>query len=438
MKGTEALRRGSLLLLLAALAGCAGPGQRVAAAESVPEAQAAPAPPAAPLPAPKPETPEQMDATFHAFLRDFRGDALRQGVRGETYDRATAGLTPNARVHALNESQPEFVRPVWDYLAGAVSDFRVMKGREALDANKRMFDTIEARYGVPREILAAIWGLETAYGQNQGSFNLFQSLATLAYDGPRQDYGRTQFIAALKIAEAEHIDPATMTGSWAGAVGHTQFIPTTFLSSAVDGDGDGKRDLWNSPTDALASAAAYLKRSGWQEGVGWGQEVLLPDHFPYAQADLDKRKSEAEWATMGLRTATGEALKGGALSEAVFIPAGARGPAFLLTKNFDAILAYNNATSYALAIGVLSDRLRGASGIIGSWPRDEQPLKRTDVIALQEGLEALGFSVGGVDGVLGRMTRDAVRAYQAAHDLPADGFATTGLITRILNERGVR
>lgn len=407
-------------LVLAMLIGATGASPALAAPRAVP----------LPVPAPR------EDVAFYAFLRDFKPEALKSGISARLYDRAIAGLSPNIRIRDLNENQPEFVRPIWDYLAGAVSDRRIMRGREVLAQNAAMFDTLEKRYGVPREILAAIWGLETAYGRNEGHYNLFQSLATLASAGPRQRYGRRQFLAALKIARDEHLDPQAMTGSWAGAVGHTQFVPTTFLSSAVDGDGDGKRDLWNSPMDALASTAAYLRRSGWRPGESWGEEVELPDDFAYGQADLDMRRSEDAWAKLGIRTADGQPLKGGNTPEAVFMPAGARGPAFLLRHNFDAILKYNNATSYALAIGVLSDRLKGEEGIVGSWPREETPLTHADVIALQKGLAALGFAAGKADGILGRHTRDALRAYQAAHDLPADGFATTHLLTRILNEGG--
>jgi membrane-bound lytic murein transglycosylase B len=375
------------------------------------------------------------DARFYAFLRDFREQALKTGIQPETYDRAVAGISLNPRVEELNEKQPEFVRPVWEYLAGAVSDTRVNRGREVMRANAGLFSRLEATYGVSPEVLTAIWGLETGFGQNEGSFNLFEALATLAYEGPRMDYGRRQFLAALKIAEIEHRDPASMTGSWAGAFGHTQFVPTTFLEQAVDGDGDGKRDVWNSPADALASTAHYLQQSGWHSGESWGQEVRLPQDFPYDQAQTAIRKPVTEWSKLGLRTISGEALPDSADEVAIFLPAGYRGPAFMLRNNFYAILKYNAATSYALAIGLLSDRMKGGGVVQASWPVEETPLGESGRVALQDGLTALGFPTGNPDGVLGRMTQQAIRDYQKARGLAADGFATASLLTRILNER---
>jgi membrane-bound lytic murein transglycosylase B len=398
--------------------------------------QAARAPKTVPVPVVKPE--EEM--RFAAFLQDFRPEALKAGVMPATYDRAVSDIHVNVRVEELNEKQPEFVRPVWEYLAGAISPMRVDRGRQQIAANADLFARLQTNYGVPPEILTAIWGLETGYGQNEGTFNLFEALATLAYDGPRVEYGRRQFIAALKIADIEGRDPRSMTGSWAGAFGHTQFVPTTFLERAVDGDGDGKRDVWNSPADALASAANYLKQSGWRSGESWGEEVQLPEGFPYELADTDNRKPLAEWTRLGVRKISGEPLGDDADSTAIFLPAGYRGPAFLVRNNFYVILKYNAATSYALAIGLLADRLRseGTSatfGVQANWPLDEAPLDESSRTALQEGLNALGFPTGGTDGMLGRQSRAAIRAYQKARGLAADGFATANLLTRILNER---
>jgi membrane-bound lytic murein transglycosylase B len=398
-------------------------------------ASAAPAPKRAPAPIALPEE----EARFHAFLRDFRDEALKVGIMPATYDRAVSTIALNPKVEELNEKQPEFVRPIWEYLAGAITETRVSRGRDLMAANAQLFARLQDTYGVPQEVLTAIWALETGYGQNEGSFNLFEALATLAYDGPRMEYGRRQFIAALKIADIEGRDPATMTGSWAGAFGHTQFVPTTFLEYAVDGDGDGKRDLWNSPADALASAANYLKQSGWRAGESWGEEVQLPQGFAYEQAETDLRKPIAEWAQLGVHNAAGQPLPDSAEDAAILLPAGYRGPAFLVRNNFNVILRYNAASAYALAIGLLSDRLKGDAGIIeAKWPVDEAPLDEASRTALQDGLTALGFSTGGADGVLGRRTQQAIRDYQKSHGLPADGFATPGLLTRILNERGAK
>lgn len=374
---------------------------------------------------------------FHAFVASFRADAVKAGITPETYDAATANIDINTRVQDLNERQPEFVRPVWDYLAGAVSNARVMKGREMIAANAALFSRLQDSYGVKQEVLAAIWGLESNYGQNEGTFNIFEALATLAYEGPRMGYARRQLIAALKIAQSEGRDPATMTSSWAGAFGHTQFVPTTYLEHAVDGDGDGKRDLWDSPADALASAANYLKESGWRADNVWGEEVKLPENFPFEQADSDTRKSRDAWAAMGVTKASGDPLSG--TDQAfVFLPAGHKGPAFLVTGNFNAILKYNFATSYALAVGLLSDRLSGGGMLVTDWPRDELPLDMSQSMAMQDGLTALGFDTGGSDGVFGRRSRQALRDYQRARGLPSDGFPTPELLTRILNEKYAR
>jgi membrane-bound lytic murein transglycosylase B len=384
-----------------------------------------------------PFTPEDQ-AKFQAFIENFRAEALLAGIAPETYDRAMMGLSPDPRVEALNLAQPEFVRPVWEYLAGAVSEQRIAQGRALIAANADLFQRLEATYGVPREVLTAIWGLESAYGASIGTFNLFDALATLAFEGPRADYGKRQLIAALKILQAEDRDPATMVGSWAGAFGLTQFAPTTFLDYAVDGNGDGKRDLWDTPADALASTANYLQHSGWRMGESWGEEVSLAPNFPYEEADLDNRKSYAEWAMLGVTRADGAPLVQSSDEAALFLPAGYRGPAFLVGANFNVILKYNFATSYALAIGLLSDALKGAQGVTGSWPTDEAPLSLADRVTLQQGLSALGYDTGEADGVLGRQTRGALRAFQKARGLPADGFATSQILTRVLNERALK
>jgi len=373
------------------------------------------------------------DSGFAKFLRDFREEAIAAGIKPSIYARATSGIALNTRVKELNEYQPEFSRAIWDYLDSAVSDQRISKGKEVLDGNSALFNRLEKKYGVPRETLAAIWGIETAYGQSQGSFNLFEALATLAYEGTRVEYGRRQLLAALRIAQTENLDPREMTGSWAGAFGHTQFVPTTFLDHAVDGDGDGVRDLSNSLADALASTASYLKDSGWREGGWWGEEVLLPKDFISENADPDLRKSRSEWGKLDVTNVNGQQLSGDEVG-VIYLPAGYRGPAFLTLPNFDALLTYNTAASYALAIGLLSDRLRGRI-VMGSWPRDEQPLGRDQIIELQKDLAALGYGVGNPDGLIGNKTRAAVRKYQKAHQLPADGFATMDLFYKILGER---
>ena len=337
-------------------------------------------------------------------------------------------------MRALN-TQPEFTRPIWEYIEGAISQRRMDGGREQLAANTALFDGLESEYGVPREVLTAVWAMESNFGQVKGNYNLFQALATLAYDGRRQDFGRSQLIAALKISQQEGIDPSLMTGSWAGAFGHTQFIPTTFLAYAVDGDGDGVRDLWNSHADALASAASYLERSGWRANRDWGTEVKLPDGFNYALAGADVKRSISAWSAAGVRKITDEAMPASDVQAEIILPAGAAGPAFLITGNFDAIMRYNPATSYALAISYLSDGLRGRPGILGAWPYGENQLSLRQRVTIQQGLGDLGFPTGGADGIIGPNTRQAIRDFQTSRGLTADGFPGAGLLTRILNER---
>ncbi len=376
-----------------------------------------------------------QNADLQAFIASFRSQAMAEGITAEVYDRAMTGLTPNERVVRALNTQPEFTRPIWKYIEGAVSQRRLDGGREQLAANTALFDGLESEYGVPREVLTAVWALESNFGQIKGNYNLFQALATLAYDGRRQNFGRSQLIAALKISQQEGIDPSQMTGSWAGAFGHTQFIPTTFLAYAVDGDGDGVRDLWNSHADALASAASYLERSGWSSDRDWGTEVRLPEGFNYALANADVRRSISAWSAAGVRRITDEAMPASDVQAEIILPAGAAGPAFLITGNFEAIMRYNPATSYALAISYLSDGLRGRPGIFGAWPYGEDQLSLRQRVTIQEGLEDLGYPTGGADGIIGPNTRQAIRDYQTARGLTADGFPSAGLLTRILNER---
>ncbi|MEE8439295.1 MAG: lytic murein transglycosylase [Micropepsaceae bacterium] len=376
-----------------------------------------------------------QNANFQAFIESFRSQAMAEGITAEVYDRAMTGLTPNERVVRALNTQPEFTRPMWEYIEGAVSKRRLNGGREQLAANTALFDGLESDYGVPREVLTALWALESNFGQIKGNYNLFQALATLAYDGRRQNFGRSQLIAALKISQQEGIDPSQMTGSWAGAFGHTQFIPTTFLAYAIDGDGDGVRDLWNSHADALASAASYLMRSGWRSDRDWGTEVRLPEGFNYALANADVKRSISAWSAAGVRKITDEAMPASDVQAEIILPVGAGGPAFLVTGNFDAIMRYNPATSYALAISYLSDGLRGRPGILGAWPYGEDQLSLRQRITIQEGLEDLGYPTGGADGIIGPNTRQAIRDYQSARGLTADGFPSASLLTRILNER---
>jgi membrane-bound lytic murein transglycosylase B len=388
-----------------------------------------PAPPAVSIPiTPLPAKPTSGDPKFDAFLGQARITALGQGITAATFDSATAGLRPIASIAAMNANQPEFSKPVWAYLDSAVSARRVKDAQLMLARYGDVLARIEASSGVPKEILVAVWGMETDYGADNGSMNIFAALATLAYDGQRTDYARPEFFAALKIYQDQHYALSQMTASWAGAFGQTQFTPTTFLKYAADGDGDGQIDLWRSAPDALASAARLLADQGWQKDQPWGFEVKLPANFAYEDADTDTRKSLGEWRARGVKTVSGAALPSGSDSAAIYLPAGAHGPAFMLFPNFNVILKYNNAASYALAVALLADSMAGSDGVKHPWPRGERALSRNERISFQADLNKAGFDCGTPDGVLGRKTRSALRQYQKAHGLAADGFPTAALL----------
>jgi membrane-bound lytic murein transglycosylase B len=364
------------------------------------------------------------DAKFAQFVKDFRETAIKAGISPETYDRAMTGISRNPRVAQLNLNQPEFARPVWEYLDSAISPDRVTNGQKMVAANAPALARIEQRFNVPKEIVVAIWGMESNYGEAMGGFNMFEALATLAYDGPRADYARKELIAAFKMEEQEHLDPTKMTSSWAGAFGHTQFIPSAFLAHAVDEDGDGKRDLWHSVPDALASTASLLADAGWHMGDVWGYEIALPKDFPYEEADVDNVKTVAQWRKLGVTKIGGAELPHGEATAGIYLPAGAHGPAFLVFDNFKTVLKYNNAASYALAVCYLADRIAGGAPIVASWPRDEVPLSRDERVAFQADLKKLGFD----PGVLGHRARAALRGYQKSRGLAPDGFATENLL----------
>jgi membrane-bound lytic murein transglycosylase B len=371
------------------------------------------------------------DLAFARFVRDFRATALAAGIAPETYDAAMGNIARNQRVSDLNLNQPEFAIPVWSYLDIAVSPQRIADGRAVLAGDAAILAPIEAKYGVPKEILVSIWGNESDYGRSMGRFNMFEALATLAYDGPRTFYARPQLIAALRMMQRQKYAAAGMTSSWAGAFGQTQFVPTTFLNQAVDGDGDGKIDLWNSVPDALTSTANVISGAGWKDHKPWGYEVVLLNGFAYEDADLDNTAPVAKWKKRGVKTAAGEALPASDEPASIYLPAGARGPAFLVFANFKTILKYNNAASYALAVCLLSDQLKGAPAVAAQWPRDEQPLSRDERLALQNALATLGYDIGKIDGLIGSKSRAAMRAWQKKHAIRADGFATQDLLTRV-------
>jgi membrane-bound lytic murein transglycosylase B len=402
--------------------------------------------PARDIPAPSPAPTEPVSATalpapvvngdpsFQTFVRDFQAIALAAGITAETYTLAMNGIAPVTTIQQAIDNQPEFNRPVWSYLDSAVSARRIADAKAMLARYGETLSAIESKNGVPREILVAIWGMETDYGASTGSYNLFATLATQAWQGSRRQYARNELLAALKLLQQEHYPVAQMVSSWAGAFGQTQFMPTTFFKYAADGDGDGKIDLWKSAPDALASTAVMFVREGWQTGKSWGYEVRLPKDFDVGLAEMDDAKPLSDWAAMGVETASGAALPAGPDPASLYLPAGVHGPAFLLFDNFRTIMKYNNSASYALAVGVLADRMAGGGAFVAKWPRDERALSRAERTLFQTNLKMLGYDPGEADGILGRRTRSALKQYQKAKNLPADGFPTAALLTALTND----
>ncbi|KMK65812.1 lytic murein transglycosylase [Puniceibacterium sp. IMCC21224] len=390
-----------------------------------------------PLPRPSAETTTPVvpvavpNPGFDAWVRGFRGRALDAGVSATVFDRAFRTARYNPEVVERDRNQSEFTRSIWDYLDRAASESRVTGGKDALRLYRAVLDRIEAKYGVEKEVVVAIWGMESAYGSFRGDLPIIGSLATLAYDGRRGTFFEQQLVAALKILQNGDTTPENMTGSWAGAMGHTQFIPTSFEALAVDFTGDGRRDIWSDdPTDALASTAAYLARYKWQQGQPWGVEVKLPDGFDYAQARRDNVRLPSEWAKDGIVDMDGKPVADhGAAS--VLLPAGARGAAFLIFSNFSVIARYNAADAYVIGVGHLSDRIRGGEAIRAEWPRDDPALNFDDRQTLQSLLTARGFDTKGVDGRIGPNSIAAVRAFQKSEGVAPDGYASQSLLARL-------
>jgi len=366
----------------------------------------------------------QQNPDFDAWVNGYAGRARNAGIAPQVVDRALSGAGFLPDVIARDRRQTEFTRTLEDYLAIAASDERITAGRAALTRHGGTLRAIEGRYGVPTEVLTAIWGLESRYGTEKGDIPAISALATLAFDGRRGEFFESQLTAALRILERGDTSYTNLRGSWAGAMGHTQFIPTTYQAYAVDFTGDGRRDIWaDDPTDALASAANYLSRMGWKTGVPWGQEVRLPDGFNTGLAGRGATRSD--WAGLGVRAVSGS-LTGAPAS--LILPDGPRGPAFLVTRNFGVILRYNNSELYGLGIGHLSDRLRGGGPIQGDFQPDANGLRLGDRKELQERLTRAGFDTQGTDGVIGPNSEAAIRAYQSARGLPVTGQPSRTLL----------
>nr|WP_315208023.1 lytic murein transglycosylase [uncultured Albidiferax sp.] len=408
----HSIRLFPLAFALATLAGCAT------------------APPAVPVATPTASTPPEAVPSFARWVADFRATARAAGIAEATLQAALDPVQELPQVVQLDRAQPEFTRTVWDYLDTAVSPQRITRGQDKLLQVRAEADAAAARFGVPATILAAIWGMESNYGSNYGNTPTIDALATLGFEGRRADWARGQLLAALKIVQNGDIDRAHMVGSWAGAMGQTQFLPSNFLAYAVDADGDGKRDIWGSMADVMASTANFLARAGWQADQPWGTEVQLPPGFDVARADTSVRQPSQQWAAEGVQTMDGTPLP--TLPDAeLLLPAGARGPAFLVGPNFRAILRYNNSTSYALGVSLLAQRLGNGPAVQAPWPRDLQALTRSQLQALQTALNARGFASGTPDGMMGPATREGIRRFQRSVGLPADGYPDGGLLERV-------
>ena len=370
------------------------------------------------------------DAAFDAWMADFYPRAVAAGIPREVLDRELAGLTPNPAVVAADRNQPEIARPVGSYVKGAVSDARVATG-SAKRAEFAWLSEVQARYGVAPEVLIAIWGLESAFGAIMGDLDIVRTDATMAAEGRRRALFEENLIAALKIIASGEATRVQMRGSSAGAFGQTQFSPVDFLKTAVDADGDGKRDLWGSTRDALTSSAAHLSKGGWKRGESWQREVTLPSGFDYSIVE-GPRQSPAVWREAGVRPTDGAiwTAEDAASVAQLITPAGAAGPAFLIFPNHFTIRVYNNSTSYALGVGLLASRIAGDPGVIKPWPA-ETGLSAAERTSAQTSLTKLGFDPGGVDGIIGVGTRAALRRWQQAREITADGYLTPDLVKRL-------
>ncbi|PJI93094.1 lytic murein transglycosylase [Yoonia maricola] len=368
---------------------------------------------------------------FPNWIAGFRARARAAGISDTTFNAAFTDVRYLPDSIERDRNQAEFVRPLADYMSTAVSDTRVSNGREMVQRYAGVLSQIEARFDVEPQVVVAVWGMESNYGQRRGDTPLISTLATLAYEGRRGAFFESQLIAALKIVQNGDVAPRNMTGSWAGAMGHTQFMPTSYEAYAVDFTGDGRRDIWaDDPSDALASTAAYFRRFGWRKGQPWGVEVRLPQGFDFGQTGRTVTRRPSDWARLGVLGTDGRAVPDYG-DATLATPTGAGGPAFLLFRNYDVIGRYNNAEAYIIGVGHLSDRIRGAGPLQVAFPADERRLRRAERRELQQRLTDAGFSTQGVDGRIGPNSRAAIRGYQRSVGLPPDGHPSLGLLQRL-------
>jgi membrane-bound lytic murein transglycosylase B len=373
----------------------------------------------------------QASADFGDCLARLRPLGERRGISRAVFDRSLAGLSPELRILDLMDSQPEFTKAVWDYLDMLVSDQRIADGRGILARHRAVFDAVEKAYGVDRHVIAAIWGIESDYGRQIGERSVIRSTATLACVGRRQDFFREEFLSALEILDRGDVRVDHLKGSWAGAFGPTQFMPTSFKRYAVDFDGDGRRDVVDSIPDLIASTANNLKKDGWISNQTWGYEVVVPRDFNFLLADRSRALAMRQWQQLGVKRPGDKAIPRPDDRAYLLVPAGAQGPGFLMLQNFRVIMKYNPAEAYALAIGYLADRLRGSAPFVQQWPRHERVLTRAERYELQQLLARRGYDVGEPDGRLGGKTSAALRHFQSTAGQAADGFASGSILDRL-------
>ncbi|HEV7327270.1 MAG TPA: lytic murein transglycosylase [Bosea sp. (in: a-proteobacteria)] len=374
---------------------------------------------------PKPEARPAAPG-FDGFLKTLWPMAQARGISRKTFDLAFQGVTPDPSIIVLTRKQSEFVAPIWSYLNSAVGGGRISRGREMLDAHASVLAQAESRYGVPKEIILGIWGMETNYGSFKGDKDVIRSLATLANIRYRGDFFRDELLTALELIEKGYVERSELRGSWAGAMGHTQFMPSSYMKYAVDQTGDGHADIWTSTSDAIASTANYLKGYGWTPGLPWGIEVVIPEGFDHNLY----RASFSSFRSAGVRRADGGSLPSSGEAR-LFYPAGHTGPAMLLTANFDVIKKYNSSDAYALAVGHLGDRIVGRPALQGEWPVKAPRLDKAGTTDVQRRLKALGLYNHDADGRIGTGTREAVRQYQLRVGMLADGYPTPALLARM-------
>jgi membrane-bound lytic murein transglycosylase B len=372
-----------------------------------------------------------QDSGFRDCLQNIKADAMKQGVPAAIADRAFQGLTPDQKVVDLDNRQPEFSLTYAKYVGGTVSADRIAKGQQRMAQHRQLLDALQAEYGVPPQYLMAFWGIETNYGSYMGDFRVVRSVATLACMTKRQVFFSNETVQALRILNMNHMTSEQMRGSWAGAMGNMQFMPSTFTKWAVDRDGNGRIDIWNSLPDAFASAANFLRGIGWKPGLPSSEEVFLPRGFPLDQADTTVEKPIKAWAAMGVKKAGGAALPQSDEPASILLPAGFRGPAFIIYPNFKAVMNWNRSTLYALSVGILARQIAGGSGVQQAAPDDDQPISRETVIDIQNRLIKLGLYKDDADGLLGPRTRSALRLFQQQQSLPADGHPTQEAIRRL-------